>query len=775
MIVSAPQSSRTLQTQHLESDLVVVGGGLAGVCCAVTAARQGIRVTLVQDRPVLGGNASSEVRLWALGATSHMGNNNRWAREGGLADELLVENTWRNPEGNPLLFDALLLETATREPNLTLLLNTAVYEAVKNDDGAVASVTAFCSQNATQYQLSAPLFCDASGDGIVGFLTGAAFRMGAETESEFGEKFAPTKEYGELLGHSLYFYSKDVGRPVRYVPPAFALTDVEGRIPRFRAFNTQTYGCRLWWIEYGGRLDTIHDTEQIKWELWKVVYGVWDYIKNSGKFPDAANLTLEWVGHIPGKRESRRFEGDYLLRQQDIVEQTAHPDAVAYGGWSIDLHPADGVFSEKPGCNQWHSKGIFGIPYRCLYSRSVPNLFLAGRLISASHVAFGSTRVMVTAAHAAQAVGIASAICVQQDLRPRDLAQGTPLARLQRDLLRTGQHIPGFSLRDDEDLATRAHIEATSALALQELPADGPDLPLTSAWAMLLPVPAGPPPVVTFTVDAAEATELTVELRASSRAENFTPDVTLATRRYALPPGPGQTIEAAFPEVVLETGRYLFYCLSMNPTVTVKTSAQRLTGVLSLCNRFNPAVARSSSQTPPGEIGVDCFEFWCPQRRPAGRNLAITIAPPLAEAFAPRNVVSGLQRPTGTGANAWLADSKDPAPALTLTWDEKQTIERVELFFDTDYDHPMETVLMGHPEAEMPFCVSRFRLRDAAGTLLAAVDDNHQTHRSIRFDTPITTDTLRVELEHPAGEGRAPAALFEVRCYGSRIAGDSVV
>ncbi len=213
---------RQLKTIESQSDLVVVGGGLAGVCCAITAARAGIAVTLIQDRPVLGGNSSSEVRLWVLGATSHMGNNNRWAREGGVNDEILVENMYRNREGNSLIFDTILLEKVVKEPNITLLLNTAVYEVEKADADTIAGVTAFCSQNSTRYVVRAPLFCDASGDGVVGFLAGAAFRMGAESQAEFGEKFAPDEAYGELLGHSIYFYSKDVGTPVRFVPPSFA-------------------------------------------------------------------------------------------------------------------------------------------------------------------------------------------------------------------------------------------------------------------------------------------------------------------------------------------------------------------------------------------------------------------------------------------------------------------------------------------------------------------------------------------------------------------------
>ncbi len=254
MIKASFESQRELRTEALSADLIIVGGGVAGTCAAITAAREGIRVVLVQDRPVLGGNSSSEVRLWILGATSHLGNNNRWAREGGVIDEILVENTYRNPEGNPLILDTILLEKVVEESNITLLLNTAVYEVEKEGKDSIRQVTAFCSQNSTRYHLSAPLFCDASGDGIVGFLAGAAFRMGAEAQEEFGEKFAPTEAYGELLGHTLYFYSKDTGKPVRYVAPSYAL-DISEKVPRYKSIGLDDYGCRLWWIEWGGRLE----------------------------------------------------------------------------------------------------------------------------------------------------------------------------------------------------------------------------------------------------------------------------------------------------------------------------------------------------------------------------------------------------------------------------------------------------------------------------------------------------------------------------------------
>jgi hypothetical protein len=363
MIIEHATNRRELHSVEINTDLVVIGGGLAGVCAAIAAARHGVKTVLVQDRPVLGGNASSEVRLWVLGATSHLGNNNRWSREGGILNEILEENLYRNHQGNGLIFDTILLEKCITEENLTLLLNTAAFDIEKSDPDTISAVHAFCPQNSTRYLLRAPLFCDASGDGLVGFMAGAAFRMGAESKEEFGEGFAPDAEYGQLLGHSMYFSTKDVGVPVKFIPPSWALKDIT-KIPRYRQFNTNMQGCNFWWLEYGGRLDTIHQTEEIKWELWKVVYGVWDYIKNSGNFPEAETMTLEWVGHVPGKRESRRFEGDYIIRQQDVVDQTHFDDVVSHGGWAVDLHPADGVYSEKSGCTQWHSKGVYGIPWR---------------------------------------------------------------------------------------------------------------------------------------------------------------------------------------------------------------------------------------------------------------------------------------------------------------------------------------------------------------------------------------------------------------------------
>ncbi|MCW1925299.1 FAD-dependent oxidoreductase [Luteolibacter arcticus] len=756
MLLQPPSDKRPLRTDTLDSDLVVVGGGLAGVCAAIAAARSGSEVVLVQDRPVLGGNASSEVRLWVLGATSHMGNNNRWAREGGIINEILEENLFRNRQGNALIFDTILLEKCREEANLTLLLNTAVFDLEKSDADTISAVHAFCSQNSTRYLLSAPLFCDASGDGLVGFMAGAAFRMGAESKDEFGEGFAPDASYGEMLGHSIYFYSKDTGTPVKFTAPSWALKDIT-RIPRYRQFHTNLQGCNFWWIEYGGRLDTVHQTEEIKWELWKVVYGVWDYIKNSGKFPEAETLTLEWVGHIPGKRESRRFEGDYLLRQQDLVKQREFEDVVAHGGWAVDLHPADGVYSELNGCTQWHAKGVYGIPWRCYYSRNIKNLFLAGRIISASHVAFGSTRVMATCAAGGQAVGTAAALCRETGSLPADLSSGEKLRELQVRLQRGGQFLPGKVLEDSTDLAPKAIVTASSQFILSELHSNMAWVRLDSGWAMLVPLRQGTRPTITLEVSAEQAGALRIELRRSAKPGNFTPDEEIEA--LEAPFSAGQSLVTAVFAQPVEREGYHFIKLCEDSAVRVRVSDDRVTGVLAVTNAFNKAVASSNVQSPPPGIGIDTFEFWLPKRRPEGRNLAMSFEPPL-DVFSPANVVAGHSRPVEM-PNAWVADPADPQPELHLEWNEAVQLDHVIVELDPDWDHPMESVLMTHPEEVVPFMAKDFDLLDGQGKVLHAARDHHGARFEWRGSVATKGLTLRILATHGA-----PAAVFRVRCFG---------
>ncbi len=753
--------SRKKKRVQIKTDLVVVGGGLSGVCAAITAARAGLKVVLVQDRPVLGGNASSEVRLWSLGATSHMGNNNRWSREGGLINEILLDNLKRNKEGNPLIFDTVLLEKVFEEKNITLLLNTAVYEVSKKNDDEIKGVVGFCSQNSTTYSIEAPLFCDASGDGIVGFMAGASFRMGAEDGKEFDEGFAPNiEDYGNLLGHSLYFYTKEMNQPISYIAPSFAIKNAE-ELPRIKNYQLGDYGCRLWWVEYGGRLDTIHDSENIKFELWKVVYGIWDYIKNSGKYPEAANLTLEWVGTIPGKRESRRFDGDFMLSQKDIVEQRDYYDAVAHGGWAMDLHPADGIYSKHNSCTQWHSKGVYQIPYRCFYSKDIKNLFLAGRIISASHVAFGSTRVMLTCALGAQAVGEAAALCFKNNWKPKNISDKEKIKILQLELNRNGQSIPRICIAAPSDLAKKASIKTTSTLLFDGFNPSEDWQTLNFSTAQLLPLEANTPYEFHFEVEAIEATSLEIQLRIAAENKHFTPDKTLHTEQFQLKKGKHQiSFKSA---AVLEVKQYAFVCLIKNEHLKVHVSDERCSGIMTVQNRINKAVSNYGKQEPPANVKIDSFEFWTPERRPNGKNLAFSVSPPLS-IFEIENVTKSEIRPNPNGeTNVWIASKEDENPSINFSWDHKISFNTIKLFFDCDYDHALESTLMGHPEETIPFVVSDYTIKDDKGNLLKTVEHNYQAINEIKFKKNIVTKSLTFKFSQ--NQKHIPVSLFKISLF----------
>ncbi|MGL1893706.1 MAG: FAD-dependent oxidoreductase [Spirochaetaceae bacterium] len=749
------EDPRKLRNIDIDTDVVVVGGGLAGVCTAITAARTGIKVTLIQDRPVLGGNASSEVRLWALGATSHMGNNNRWAREGGVIDEIAVENLHRNKEGNPVLFDMVLLDKVYAEKNITLLLDSAVFQAEFEENGNIKSVKAFCSQNAIMYNVSAPYFCDSSGDGILGYLAGAPYRIGAEDSSEFNEPIAPDVSYGELLGHSIYFYTKDTGSPIEYVAPDIALKDIT-KVPRFNKIKASDSGCSFWWIEYGGRLDTIHDTLEIKKELWKVAYGIWDYMKNSGSLPETKNLTLEWVGLIPGKRESRRFEGDYMLNQSDVVNQNKFDDAVSYGGWAIDLHPADGVYSERPPCNQYHGKAVYQIPWRCLYSKSIPNLLLNGRLISSSHIAYGSTRVMMTAAHTGQAVGMGISLCIKNSKTPRELLEEDSMVEFQKELIRIGQFIPGLEISDKDDLIKIAKITSLSTANISEFTESDNWESFKDPRAVLLPLNKGFLPKISFKIRTKVDQKLTMQLRTSIKRGGYSPEKILDGQIINITKN-SEEYFIQFNTNLIED-EYVFICFIPQSDMSIQLSNDRYPGILSVYHELNEKVSKSMVQKAPEGSGLNSFEFWLPHRRPFGELPSLKFDPPITP-YSTNYLKNDLERPY-IRSNSWLGNINEDISWVKASWKEKQTANKIVLCFDTDYDHAMETSQFGHPENNIPFCAKHIILRDQDNNIIVELKDNYKTRIIINLDSNFKFSELKLEIIETNGY---PAPLYNIR------------
>ena len=443
---------------NAEYHVVVIGGGLAGVCAAVAAARLGVSVALIQDRPVLGGNSSSELRVAPRGADHSF----RHARETGIIEELRIEDRFRNHgrvEDGQInsMWDFVLWEWIAREPNITLYLNTSARKAGMEGNRIRGVVVEQVGTERT-LRIAGEVFVDASGDGSVAASAGAEFRMGREGRDEFGESLAPERPDDCTLGSSILFLARDVGHPVKFTPPSWAYDFPSDEDLPFRGHDRISSG--FWWIEYGGILNTISDNERIRDELWKLVFGVWDHIKNHGDH-GAENYALEWVGSIPGKRESRRFMGDYILTQRDLEEAPFFPDRVAYGGWPIDLHPPKGIYEAGKPAQMLPLPRPYSIPFRCLYSRNVDNLLFAGRNISASHVAFGSTRLMATGAVMGQAAGTGAFLCVRHRTTPRGVYK-EHIRELQQLLLKHDAYIIGLKNEDPEDMARGARARASS-------------------------------------------------------------------------------------------------------------------------------------------------------------------------------------------------------------------------------------------------------------------------------------------------------------------------
>ncbi len=430
---------------------------MSGTIAAITAARKGLKTALIQNRPVLGGNASSEIRMHICGADNHAQRPN--ARETGILEEMLLENKYRNPANSFEVFDLILWEKAHYQSNLDLYLNAQMVNASRTND-RIEFVDVDQLTNEKQYRFYGDYFVDATGDGTLGALVGAEYRSGREAESEFHEPYAPKKADNHTMGSSIQFTAKDMGHPVPFTKPSWAYTYHESDLAG-RDHSDITAG--YWWIELGGSdgLDTISDAENIRDELLKVALGIWDHIKNDGDH-GASNYALDWIGFLPGKRESRRFIGDYTLTANDILENTSFGDAIAYGGWPMDLHAVGGIAASSDDPTTYYKfKDVYQIPYRCLYSRNIDNLFLGGRLISTTHIAFGSTRVMGTCSVIGQAIGLATWLAERYSLTPRKVGK-RKIQELQQEALKEDLYIPRVINEDPLDLARSATVSASS-------------------------------------------------------------------------------------------------------------------------------------------------------------------------------------------------------------------------------------------------------------------------------------------------------------------------
>lgn len=415
------QNSEVVREVTLEGDFIVAGGGLAGVCAAVSAARHGASVILIQDRPVLGGNASSEMRMGIVGVLKDQ------YSEAGILEEMQLRNFRYNPLQRYTMWDDVILSTVMDEPNVRLLLNTSVEDVVMDGD-SISALKCWNTNAYTRFLVKGKLFADCTGDGILR-LSGAKFRRGREFPEEFGETLLQTGGDSHTMGNSILLQLRKTDEEHPFTAPdwAYHFTDDDfdydtpkSTIPGVKFNYKRIYNPHdnnFWWIEFGGLYDTIFDAPDIQFELKRIAYGIWEYIKNN---PDGRGkgYELDWIGSLPGKRESTRYVGPHILTQNDVLSGGHFDDVVAYGGWTLDDHDPEAFHKKGRISVEYSTPDYFGIPFGCLYSVNVPNLMFAGRDISCTHMGLSATRVMATTALLGQACGTGAAVAIEKGISP---------------------------------------------------------------------------------------------------------------------------------------------------------------------------------------------------------------------------------------------------------------------------------------------------------------------------------------------------------------------
>ena len=726
-------------------DVVVVGGGIGGVCAALAAAREGASVALVQDRPVLGGNASREIAVAPQGAEA-LGRN-RYARETGLMEELSRRAARRGS------WEEALREAVDEEKGIDLFLNRRGCDPVR-EGRRIVSAAARDVVNGTRLALAGRVFVDCSGDGDFAVAAGAEWREGREARSEFNESLAPAVGDRRVMGASLKFEPSPAASRAPFVRPPWAhsfpfCADLPHR-------EHESLAHDFWWIAYAGDLDPIGEAEEIRDELLRSVWGVWDHVKNHcpALREKAARFELSQAGTVLGKRESRRLLGDHVLTQWEVQSAVLFPDRVAYGGWPIDLHPPRGIFD--PGfATEQTFVSPYAIPFRSLYSRSLDNLLFAGRHLSATHVALGSTRVMGTIASCAQAAGTAAALCARRGMTPRELLAGS-VGLLQSELIRNDARFPEPP-PDPENLARAGRASASSwaaalAYGREECLPSGRSHPLNYPRAMLFRNTGDSLKGASLLLRSESADPVRVEigLRPAPGWEKFEVDrsrlpasfpperIDLATASAAVPPGGPRWVD--FPlAAALEPGAHYWIWASPAPGVSWE-------------------IAREGA--PWSVRGVRPMGW---ESAGAFRGLyGFVLDPPLLyRGTGPGEAIDGIAWPEGGSGRLWVSDPARPLPQwLEISFPRPTEFNAVYLTFDTDLDRPPEK---GAPRS--PRTVKRYLLRVPEGEgwkTVAEEEDNWMRLNVRRFPT-VSADRLRVEVLETNGD--PSARIYEVRVY----------
>ncbi len=764
--------SNLFDCEELIADIVVVGAGVAGICAALAAARGGASTVLVTDRPVLGGSASGEVGVGMCGAASSPFN--FWSRETGIVEEIRNRHAvcWNgDPEAYWTAMDRVYLDMVMAESSLRLLLNTTIVaaemDATANGSGqpAIASVKGIQLRAEKIYTIAARFFIDCSGDGTLGAMAGAESRLGRESKQEFDESMAPEIADKRTMGATLLWRSRDAGHPIVFNAPAWAI-DIS-KLTAFahpgvdltRNIEPACLGSfnGLWWAEYGGQIDSIHDDQQILLHTRALVYGIWDWIKNSGKIANVENQELVHVAALSGKRETRRLIGPVILTENHWRQQSRFDDAVCYSGWPIDVHPPCGYLDSEPGCTHIFLPGPSDVPLRALFSLNVPNLFFAGRCISASHIGLGSPRVQATTGVCGQAVGTAAVFCMRNNTAPAVLTS-RQAATIQQQLLRMDQAIAGRCLHEPYDLAQSACITASSTMQPEQL--DGENLLALDTSSMparnnfidhepnhqwfsgnagvlvAIPAPSALEYIdLRFQGDADQ--EVTAQLFLADRPENYRCHTLIGScmakldiagwARFVIDRHPG------------EGGKFLLFLPPQNG-LALRVSSMVTPGLAAVRvwnrNTGNHAEEHQLSRT----VATPCFRI-----------------SPIQELFAAASVADGHIRPCGL-PHQWRSAVMQPGKSemLSMVWSSPVRLTQIELVFDSELNSPLDSTATTVRDYEL--------IATVEGSPYCLIHVIGNTRRFV-VHRVLPVQTCRLELKINATNGASRAAVYAVRVY----------
>ncbi|GAA4295228.1 FAD-dependent oxidoreductase [Aestuariibaculum suncheonense] len=762
--------------------IVVCGGGMAGFSAAVAAARQGKKTCLIQNRPVFGGNCSSEIGVTIHGAAAF----HAYARETGIISELLIEerainhaeiyeNGWINS-----VWDMVMYDMAVKEELLTFYLNTEVVNVVLTPNNkTIKSVVANIQNAETELTINGEVFIDCTGDGVIADMAGCEWRMGSEGRDEFNEVHAPEKASGDVMGNSIHFRAKDMGKPVPFKAPDWAVKHEDpayfyeqGRIPKEKRGG-------YWWIEIGVPFHTIYDNETIRHELTRHTLGIWDWMKNHDPImkEQTKNYALDWIGQVPGKRESRRIMGEYLITENDIQNKTVFDDEVGFGGWFVDLHTPGGLLAQHAEAsaategeeyntfNEYMVKsycGPYGFPLRSLIAKDVTNLMMAGRNISATHAALGTLRVMGTTAVMGQAVGVAASVAINKNMPLKNVPKDA-ISEVQQQLLRDGCFLPNYKNQDPLDFARTAVITSSSN---EKLIGVGPESKgMHNGLAIWKDQPQYHNEVLEtkkgqiIAIGNTKLQTISVCLTNTSNEEQFVEAWIFPIQHiwdYRVIPG------ASIANTVLKvpTGENIWvdWHVDLNESNGLLDNQYiRLDLGVNENIKWKEAGCIVPGHTAMYQIGETKM-----RRYYNGNTLSFKVFPE-QDCFKASNVINGVTRPYQY-TNVWMSDANQPLEQwIKLSWDEAKEVELIELTFPGHLLREYHAYAPFYKDPQCPKDYEILGLDNGKWKKLLTVKDNYQRQRKHKLTKKIKLNELKIIIKSTNGDTRA--CIYEVRVY----------